>query len=91
MDFITSLPKAQGKDCIYVVFDRLTNFTHFFAIPTDYRAVQVAELFFKEIFRLHGLPQSIVNNRDSRFINTFWQEVFILVGTKLTPSTSYHP
>jgi hypothetical protein len=91
MDFITGLPKAQGKDCIYVVVDRLTKFAHFFVIPTDYNAVQVAELFFREIFRLHGLPQSIVSDRDSRFINTFWQEVFRLVGTELTPNTSYHP
>jgi hypothetical protein len=91
MDFITGLPKAQGKDCIYVVVNRLTKFAHFFVIPTDYRAVQVAELFFRDIFRLHGLPQSIVSDRDSRFINTFWQEVFRLVGIELTPNTSYHP
>jgi hypothetical protein len=91
MDFITGLPKAQGKDCIFVVVDRLTKFLHFFMIPTDYNAVQVAELFFREIFRLHGLPHSIVNDRDSRFINTFWQELFRLVGTELTPNTSYHP
>jgi hypothetical protein len=91
MDFITGLPKAQGKDCIFVVVDRLTKFVHFFMIPTDYNAVQVAELFFREIFRLHGFPQSIVSDRDSRFINTFWQELFRLVGTELTSNTSYHP
>jgi hypothetical protein len=91
MDFITGLPKAQGKDDIFVGVDRLTKFARFLAIPTDYNAVQVAELFFRETFRLHGLPQSRLSDRDSRFINTFWQEVFRLVGTKLTPNTSYHP
>jgi hypothetical protein len=90
MDFITGLPETQGKDCIYVVVNQLTKFAHFYAIPTDYNAVQVAELFLREVFRLHGLPQSIVSDRDSRFIGTFWQELFRLVGTKLRPSTSYH-
>jgi hypothetical protein len=91
MDFIIGLPKVQGKDCIYVVVDKLTKFSHFYAIPTEYSVVQVANLFFREVFRLHGLPKNIVNGRDSRFIWTFWRELFQLVGTELTPSTSYHP
>ena len=56
MDFITGLPRAQGRDCIYVVVDRLKKFTHFFPITATYTTTQVVELFFKEIFRLHGLP-----------------------------------
>jgi hypothetical protein len=91
MDFITGLPRVQGKDCIFVVVDRLTKFAHFFAIPTDYKAIQVAELFFREVFRLHGLPRQIVSDRDGRFISTFWQELFRLTGTKLATSTNYHP
>ena len=71
MDFITGLPKTQGKDCIFVVVDRLTKFAHFFAIATHFSAAQVAELFFREIFRLHGLPKTIVSDRDSRFMSTF--------------------
>jgi hypothetical protein len=51
----------------------------------------VAELFFREIFKLHSLPKTIVNDRDSRFMSTFWQELFKLVGMALTPSTNYHP
>jgi hypothetical protein len=91
MDFITGLPKVHGKDCIYVVVDRLTKFTHFYAISTDYNVVQMAELFFKEVFRLHGLPQNIVTDKDSPFIGMFWRELLRLVGTELTPSTSYYP
>eukprot|EP00253_Pinus_taeda_P007363 PITA_07363 len=91
MDFITELPMVQGKDCIFVVVDRLTKYAHFFAISAHYTATQVAKLFFREIFRLHGLPKTIVNDRDNRFMGGFWQELFRLVGTKLTPSTSYHP
>jgi hypothetical protein len=73
------------------VVDRLTNFSHFYAILTEYNVVQVAELFFREVFRLHGLLKNIISDRDSRFIGTFWRELFQLVGTELTPSTNYHP
>jgi hypothetical protein len=86
MDFITGLPHVQGKDCIYVVVDRLTKFAHFFAISSKYSAAQVAESFFREVFRLHGLPKTIVSDRDSRFMGDFWQELFGLVGTELMPS-----
>ena len=72
MDFITGLPKAQGRNCIYVVVDRLTKFAHFFPITSTYTAIQVAELFFQEVFRLHGLPRNIVSDRDSRFMTHFW-------------------
>jgi len=51
----------------------------------------VAKLFFKEIFRLHGLPRNIVSDQDNRFLSSFWKELFHLVGTKLTLSTIYHP
>jgi len=69
----------------------LTKFAHFFAISIDYSAAQVADLFFREVFRLHGLPKTTMSDRDSRFMSTFWQELFRLVGMALTPSTSYHP
>ena len=71
--------------------DRLTKYAHFFPITTTHTAMQVAEVFFREVFRLHGRPQSIVSDRDSRFLSHFWPEVFRLCGTELTPSTSYHP
>jgi transposase InsO family protein len=90
MDFIIGMPKTQGKDYIFVVVDRLTKFANFLAIAIDFSAAQVAELFFREIFKLHGLPKTIVSDRDSKFMSTFWQELFRLVGIALTPSTSYH-
>jgi len=64
MDFIIGLPKFQGKDCIYVVVDILTKFAHFYAILIDYNAIQLVELFFREVFRIDGLPQNIVSHRD---------------------------
>jgi hypothetical protein len=91
MDFITDLPKVQCKDCIYVVVNRLTKFSHFYAIPIEYSIFKVANIFFREVFRLHGLPKNIINDRDSWFIGTFWRELFLFVGIELTPSTSYHP
>ena len=91
MDFITGLPKVQGRDCLYVVVDRLTKFAHFFAISSYYSAAQVVELFFREVFRLHGLPKTIVSDRDNKFTGAFWQELFLLVGTELAMTTSYHP
>ena len=81
MDFITDLPKVQGKDCIYVVVDRLTKFSHFYAIPTEYNIVQVAKTFFREVFILHALPRNIVSDGDKWFMGTFWRELFRLVGT----------
>ena len=62
MDFITGLPRVQGRDCIYEVVDWLTKFAHFFAIPSTYIIAQVADLFFREIFRLHGLPSFIISD-----------------------------
>ena len=59
MDFITGFPKVFGKDCIFVVVNRLTKFSHFFIVNTTFTSAQVSELFFKEVFRLHGLPKSI--------------------------------
>jgi hypothetical protein len=90
-EFLIVLPKVKGKNCIYVVVDILTKFAHFYAIPTEYNAVQVTELFFEEVLRLHGLPRNIVSDKDSRFMGTFYGELFRFVGTELTPNTIYHP
>jgi hypothetical protein len=65
MDFITGLPKVQGKDCIYIVVEILTKFAHFYSILTEYNIVQVAELFFREVFRLHGLSRNIISDSDN--------------------------
>ena len=89
MDFVTGLPMVQGKDCIFVVVDRLTKYAHFFTISARYTAAQVEELFFRDIFRLHGLPKTIVSDKDSHFMGGFWQELFWLVGTELIPSSSF--
>jgi hypothetical protein len=91
MEFITGLLRVQGKERIFVVVNKLTKFAHFFSISTECKAIQVAELFSKEVFWLHGLPKQIVSDRDGCFINAFWQELFRLVGTDLATSIVYHP
>lgn len=90
MDFIIGLPRMQGKDCIYVVVNRLMNLAHVFAIIISFIVAQVAELCFREVFRFNGLPKTIMSDRDNKFLSAFWQEIFKLSGMVLTPSNSYH-
>ena len=63
-----------------MVVDKLTKFADFFAIAADWSASQVAELFFQEVFHLHGLPRTIVSDRGNGFFSIFWQEIFKLIG-----------
>ncbi|GMY32311.1 Transposon Tf2-2 polyprotein [Fagus crenata] len=81
MDFIDGLPTSQGKTTIFVVVDRLSKYAHFIPISHPYTAASVAQVFFEQIFRLHGMPQSIVCDRDVTFTSVFWKELFRLQGT----------
>lgn len=91
MDFVEGLPSSHGKNVIFVVVDRFSKYAHFLALSHPYTAVSVAKLFFDNIFKLHGLPKTIVSNRDVTFTSSFWKELFTLHGTKLCFSSSYHP
>ena len=91
MDFIESLPLSEGADTILVVVDRLTKLSHFIPLKHPFSAVEVAKLFLTHVFRLHGLPEVIVSDRDKLFTSLFWQELFRLVGTRLNFSSAYHP
>ena len=73
MDFVTSLPRVhKGYDAIWVIVDRLTKSAHFLPINISYSLDKLAELFVREIVRLHGVPLSIVSDRDTRFNSSFW-------------------
>lgn len=91
MDFIEGLPRSQGKSTIFVVVDRLTKYAHFMALSHPYTTKDVAKLFLDNVYKLHGLPNTIVSDRDPIFTSLFWQELFKLMGTELCLSTAYHP
>jgi hypothetical protein len=89
MDFIEGLPKSNGYDVILVVVDRLTKYAHFVAIKHPYTTADIAQVFMDRIVKLHGLPQSIVSDRDTVFVSTFWKELFKLYKVKLNMSTAW--
>jgi hypothetical protein len=91
MDFIEALPKVHGKSVILTVVDRFSKAAHFIPLGHPYTSTSVAHAFFAEIVRLHGIPASIVSDRDSVFTCAFWQELFALAGVKLKMSSAFHP
>ncbi|KAI3682071.1 hypothetical protein L2E82_50219 [Cichorium intybus] len=92
MDFITKLPRtARGADTIWVIVDRLTKSAHFLAIKESSPAKKLAEIFDREIVSLHGVPVSIVSDRDTRFTSRFWRKFQEEMGTRLHFSTAFHP
>jgi len=92
LDFIVQLPTTKrGFDAIMVVVDRLSKMAHFLATTTNASAPQTAKLFFDQVFRLHGIPASIVSDRDPKFTSQFWRALHKEMGVKLSMSTAFHP
>ena len=77
MDFVTGLPKSvKGHDAIWVIVDKLTKSSHFLPIKTTFSLDRLAQLYVMEIMRLHGVPVSIVSDRDPRFTSKFWNSFY---------------
>ena len=84
MDFVTGLSRIfQGLDIIWVVVDRLTKSAHFLPIRINYSVEKLAQVYLREIVKLHGVPESIVSDRDPKFQFRFWRSLSEAVGTKL--------
>ena len=92
LDFVIGLRKNQNlNDSIMVVVDKLSKATHFIPVKTTYKATNIANIFLKQIFRLHGIPKVIISDRDPKFIGNFCKSMFEGLNTTLNFSTSFHP
>ncbi|GJX71435.1 retrovirus-related pol polyprotein from transposon TNT 1-94 [Tanacetum coccineum] len=92
MDFIVKLPRTSSRhDAIWVIVDRMTKSAHFLAVREDFKMKKLARLYINEIIARHGMPVSIISDRDSHFTSRFWQSLQKALGTQLDLSTAYHP
>ncbi|CAA7268534.1 unnamed protein product [Cyclocybe aegerita] len=95
IDFVGPLPESSNRDgsfdSITVIIDLFSGLVHLVPSRTTYTAKDIAELIFSEVYKHHGLPRSIVSDRDTLFTSHFWEELHKLIGTKLNMSSAYHP
>ena len=92
MDFIVGLPLSSHRhDAILVTVDTLTKVAHFSPVRTTYTARDIAQVFLRDIVRLHGVPRNIIFDRDSLFTSAFWRELQSTLGARLNFNMEYHP
>ena len=92
LDFVLGLPRTRRQfDAVLVIVDRFSKMTHFLACSKTTDAPHTARLFFNKVVRLHGVPRSIISDRDVRFTNSFWNMLWRLMGTTIKFSTAFHP
>jgi hypothetical protein len=92
MDFITGLPIiGKQHDSIMLVVDKLTKFAHFIPLKITHKATYFADIFIKEVARLHGITKTIVSDRVPKFTSNFWKGLLKGFRTNLNFSTTYHP
>ena len=90
-DLVTDLPPSAGYTAIAVFVDRLTKMVHFAPCTKEISAHQYAQLFVDNVFRLHGMLEVIISDRDPRFTSRFWTQFFQILGTNLRLSIAFHP
>jgi len=91
MDFVTGLPECEGYDAISVVVDRLSKMRHFVPCKTTIDARGLAEMFLKEVVRLHGLPRTVISYRGPQFAAVFWERLCERLGVDRRLSMAFHP
>ena len=92
MDFVVGLPRTRrGRDAVWVIVDRLTKSAHFLAINMTSSLDKLVRMYVNEVVSRHGVPMSIVSDRDPRFTFRFWKQLQRALGTKLNFSTAFHP
>jgi hypothetical protein len=90
MDFIEGLPMSDGKDKKFVVVDSLTKYAYFMVVRKTDSTKQIANVFSKNIYKLHGFPKVIVSNRDAKFKGKFWRDFCKQIGISLNMNSAYH-
>ena len=91
MDFITQLPKSDGCSTVWVIVDRFTKIAHFVLVKDGQKTAEgCAKLFLENIWKLHGLPSSIISDRDPVFTSKFWAELIGRLDVRLRKSTAFH-
>ena len=92
MDFITGLPTStKQNDAIMVVVDKLSRYAHFIPVKSTCKAIDITQVFVKDIYILHGMSKEIVSDRDTKFTSNFWKSLMVGLETKLFFSIAYHP
>ena len=92
MNIVTYLPRmVRNHDAVWVIVDQLTKSTHFLAVQMTFTLEESYRLYIREIIRLHGVPVSIISDRDPRFRAHFWKSFQRAMGTQLMMSTTFHP
>jgi Chromo (CHRromatin Organisation MOdifier) domain len=91
MDFIVELPPSQGFDAVYACVDRLTKMAHFVPTYSDVTSEQTADLYLRNVFKMHGLPDDVVSDRGTQFVSKFSRRLLELLDVKGNRSTAYHP
>ena len=91
MDFFVELPDSHGYDAVMNVVDSVGKQAHFIPTNTTITALGAARLFLNNVWKLHGLPCSIVSDRGLQFVVEFTRELYRLLGIMLSMTTAYHP
>jgi hypothetical protein len=91
MDFVGPFPESRGHNYLWVIICRMTSTVHLVTVTINVTATELSWKYLCEIVSLHGLPSSIVSDRDSKFTLRWWKELQWILGTKLLMLTSFHP